>query len=242
MSDSVVEAFTQLAPRYEKTMDRELRFMWGLRYRDFIHRLVQGVEIREGDRVLDIATGTAVIPLSLDAETGVRVRTVGLDITPAMLQTGAHSIRQARTTSQIDLVCGSAMQVPLANHVSDVVICGLGMHHLDVDQALAEIRRVLMEGGRLVLAAAGVPALWRSWWGNLIVSGVIRTIYLLTHGGPRAQAEADALGHIYTREEWYDKLSSLGFAGIEIMEVPSRLRWGPTALFMKARLVSNPSQ
>jgi len=240
MTEHIVEAFTELAPRYERTMDRELRFMWGLGYRDFVRRLVRAAEIREGSCVLDLCTGTAVIPLSLGAETGVDVRVVGLDLTPAMLQQGARGIAQAPARSRISLVCGSAMAIALADGSVDAVTCGLGMHHLDVRRTLIEIRRVLAPGGCLILGLVGVPALWRTSWGGRIVLGGIRAFYRLTHGGPRAQAETEAFYNIHTEVEWREILPAYGFDDIAITEIPSRWRWGPSALFVKAELAAPP--
>ncbi|MCD6287142.1 MAG: class I SAM-dependent methyltransferase [Anaerolineae bacterium] len=241
MADNIVKAFTELAPRYEKTMDRELRFMWGLPYRDFVNRLVQVAEVEEGSRILDIATGTAVIPLSIGAEVRDSVQVVGLDITPAMLRQGMRNVRRAPSTAHIDLVCGSAMSVSLADGVFDMVVCGLAMHHLNVARTLSEIGRVLTEDGRLNLGVVGVPLFWRSWWGEKIVVAGIRAFYRFTHGGPRAQAESDAFYNLHTGEEWRAILSASGFVDIEITEIPSRFRWGPNALFVKARLAS-PAQ
>jgi ubiquinone/menaquinone biosynthesis C-methylase UbiE len=238
MADNIVETFTELAPRYERTMDRELRFMWGLAYRDFVNRLVQVSDIRSDSRILDIATGTSVIPLSIGADVGPSIRVVGLDITPAMLREGMQNIRAAALAPKIDLVCGSAMNVSLADGVFDRVICGLAMHHLDVQRTLSEIRRVLIEGGHLNLAVAAIPPFWRTWWGEKVVVASIRAVFRLTHGGPRAKAESDAYYNLHTADEWRDILSAAGFADIEISELPSRFRWGPTALFVKARLVS----
>lgn len=241
MSQHIVEAFTELAPRYERTMDRELRFMWGLSYPDFVDLLVGAVEIHEGQRILDVATGTANIPLGVVARNGNHVQVVGLDLTPHMLRTGARSIRQRATGAPIDLVCASAMNLALADGAVDVVMCGLAMHHLDVSRTLSEIARVLGEGGQFILGVVSVPLLWRTWWGKHLVEGVIRAVYLLTHGGPRAKAEAEAIYNLHTESEWRAILPAHGLEVVAIEEIPSRFRWGPTALVVKAQL-AKPSQ
>ena len=40
------------------------------------------------------------------------------------------------------------MAMPFVDGAFDLVICGLGMHHMDVSQTLAEMRRVLNKGIR----------------------------------------------------------------------------------------------
>ena len=61
------------------------------------------------------------------------------------------------------------MQIPLGADSFDVVMCGLGTHHMDVPLLLSEIRRVLRSEGHLVMADVGAPAAWRTLWGRALV-------------------------------------------------------------------------
>jgi ubiquinone/menaquinone biosynthesis C-methylase UbiE len=237
----IVEAFSELAPNYEKVMDWELRFMWGLGYRQFVEMLVQAVSVAEDDVILDIATGTAVIPNMLALNACAQGHIVGLDITASMLRQGAHDIRQTRTTSPISLVCASAMDIPFCGSAFDVSICGLGMHHLDVPQALSEIGRTLKVNGRLVIGAVGVPPFWRTWWGARIVARTIRFVYRLTHSGPRADAEVEAIDNLHTEQEWREILSDSLLDPIQVTVIPPRLFWGPNALIITAQRAPAPS-
>ncbi len=73
--------------------------------------------------------------------------TVSLDIDPRGLGT--------------DGVCGSALALPFADGVFDVVSAFDVIEHCEPeDQALAEVRRVLRPGGRLVMS---VPAYTWAW-------------------------------------------------------------------------------
>ena len=237
MTDNIViEAFTELAPRYERVMDWELRFMWGLAYREFVNLLVQAASIGESDKVLDVATGTAMIPISISSRVGAEGHIVGLDITLAMLQHGVKNLQQVDVIPSIDLLCASAMNMPFSDGIFDAVICGLGMHHLDIFRTLSEMKRVLKGDGRLVLGVVGVPPFWRTWWGKKFVVTTIKSVYQLTHSGIRAQAEIEAFSNIHTADEWYDILSTFGFTDIEISEIPPRFGWGPNALIITAPL------
>jgi ubiquinone/menaquinone biosynthesis C-methylase UbiE len=234
----IIEAFTELAPNYEKVIDWELRFMWGLAYRQFVDMLLQAAAVAEGSIVLDIATGTAVIPVTIGSNGHVQTHIVGLDITPSMLRHGARSIRAANTISPVSLVCASAMNIPFGDGVFDVAICGLGMHHLDVPQALSEMRRMLKVNGRLVIGTAGVPSFWLTWWGRMFVAGTMGTVFRLTHTRARADAEMEALDNIHTEQGWRELLSASGLADIEIAIVSPRHRLGASALIITARRVS----
>jgi ubiquinone/menaquinone biosynthesis C-methylase UbiE len=232
-NDVVIEAFTELAPRYVETVDRELRQFWGLSYEEFVDRLIEVAPVNEGDVVLDVATGTALIPLKLVDKIGDRGRVVGLDITPAMLKHGRKNVEATGASSHINLVCASAMAMPFVEGVFDTVICGLGTHHMDVPQMLSEMSRVLKAGGELVLADVGASAFWRSFWGIALLK-ILLARYGLTRRSARAQAEVEAFPNICTAGEWRTILADFGFTKIEITESRARHRWYPCALIMRA--------
>jgi len=229
----VIDAFTELAPHYEETVDREVREFCGLGYREFVRNLAEMVPMDDGDVVLDVACGTAVSSSEITARAGDGTRVVGLDITPAMLEYGIKNIEAAGLTRQVHLVCGSAMEMPLAEGEFDVVVCGLGMHHMDATQLLGEIKRVLAGGGHLVMADMAAPSHWRSLPGRVLMRTIV-SVYRLIRKSPRAQAEADAFSHIHSADEWREILLGFGFREVEMVEWPPRRFWYPSALIMKA--------
>jgi ubiquinone/menaquinone biosynthesis C-methylase UbiE len=233
-SDVVVEAFTELASSYEKTVDRELRQYWGLSYEQFVQQLVRMVPVNEGDLVLDIATGTALIPLEISEKLGARGQAVGLDITPAMLQQAQKSIEVAGSPSNIRLICASALELPFLERTFDVVICGLGTHHMDVPKMLSEARRVLRRGGCLIMIDVGASAFWRSFWGRSLLKILLRIYKLSQRNSARSQAEEEAFENVRTADEWRMILSDLGFTHIEIEESRARHQWYPCALNIRA--------
>jgi len=232
--DVVIEAFTELAPGYEKVMDQELRRFWGLSYEQFVDKLIKVASVNEGDVVLDVATGTAFIPLKLVDRVGARGRIVGLDITPAMLKRGLANIESRGLSSRVKLVCASAMEMPFDEGVFDKVICGLGTHHMDVPQMLSEMSRVLKAGGELILADVGASAFWKLFGVKAIIKTITWLYFVRSNNIARAWAEADALSSIHTADEWRISLSESGFTKIEITEFSARYRWYPCALIMRA--------
>lgn len=233
-NDVVIEAFTKLAPRYEEVVDRELREFWGLSYSEFVDRLIKVASIDEGDVVLDVATGTALIPLKLVDKVGVRGRVVGLDITLAMLKHGQKNVNARGSSPRISLVCASAMDMPFVERVFDIVICGLGMHHMDVPRVLSEMRRVLKDNGALSIAAVGALSFWKPLWVKAIVRIITWLYFMRANNITRAWAEAGALSNMHTASEWRTILSDFGFTKIEIAESSARHRWYPCTLITKA--------
>jgi ubiquinone/menaquinone biosynthesis C-methylase UbiE len=231
--DAVHEAFTELAPRYEAAMDLELSGFLGQGYAEFIDTLLEASVVESGGSILDIATGTALIPRRLADRVRGPARIVGLDITPAMLEQGQARLPTSDFPAVISLVCASGMQMPFPQGLFDLAICGFGTHHMEPSRLLSEIRRVLKVGGSLVLADVGLPAWWRAFWVGALLEGLIFA-YRLVHRNARAQAEAEALANVRTAEEWHRLLVDSGFIKVDIAESRTRRRWYPRALTMRA--------
>jgi demethylmenaquinone methyltransferase/2-methoxy-6-polyprenyl-1,4-benzoquinol methylase len=231
----IVETFTELAPRYEQTMDSELQELWGISYCDFVSNIVEMIQVREADVVLDVATGTARIPLTFLRQLAVPRCVVGLDITPAMLQGGLADIQSLKLTEKLHLVCGSAMAMPFADGLYDLITCGLGMHHLEVTRTLREMGRLLKTGGNLVLVAVCAPRLWRIFPVSVLLRFAVFAVFWLTNNRARAWAESAAVGNIHTAGEWQQILSDLGFSRIDMRsEYIGRRFWYPNSLMIKA--------
>jgi ubiquinone/menaquinone biosynthesis C-methylase UbiE len=242
------EAFTDLAPRYEQVVDKELKRFWGWGYMDFVDHILTITPFHDGDIVLDVATGTAVIPLKL-----IRLGTAwgeiqGLDITHAMLKKARRKIDAAaaaqpdplkeggaRPSSPISLTCASAMAMPYHSSHFDVVLCALAAHHLDVPVVLAEMARVLKPGGRLAIADVIGSVVWQL----PVISSLIRAatfVYFLPQEGlARARAESSALSNVYTAAEWEHRLAEAGFEGIQITTLPTSHSWLPSPLIIQAQ-------
>jgi ubiquinone/menaquinone biosynthesis C-methylase UbiE len=233
---TVIEAFSQLAPAYEATMQQELKQFWGINYLDFIHELVSIADIQAGERVLDIATGTARIPRQVVESAAQPGQVIGLDITFAMLAEGRARIEEHVRYQDIRLVCGSALDLPFDRGSLDVILCGLGTHHIQVPRLLAEMRRVLKPGGKLVLADVCASRFWRSRPGNFIIQFLVQR-YRAANQNARADAEAEAFPNARTMQEWLDIFKANGFTRIEIKEVKPRLPWYPSGF--QARVQAN---
>jgi ubiquinone/menaquinone biosynthesis C-methylase UbiE len=230
---AVREAFTELAPRYEQAMDQELGGFLSQSYDEFIDLLLEFAPIQADDLVLDVATGTARIPRELVDRSRARGGIVGLDITPAMLEHAQSTCSVGRYAEGIHLVCASGTAMAFAAGTFDAVICGFGTHHMDLTGMLSEMRRVLKDGGWIVLAEAGAPVFWRAWWGRAFLWLSLR-LYRLFSGGARARAEMEAVSNMHTGDEWHAKLSGAGFTRIEVREERARRAWYPHALAIRA--------
>src|SRR5689334_11299262 len=110
---------------------------------------VERAGIQAGDAVLDVAcgAGNATIPAA-----GTAARTVGLDITPELIEAGKRAAAEAGV--EIEWVEGDAQDLPFDDDSFDVVLSVFGcMFAPDHAKAAAELARVLKPGGRMVVAA-----------------------------------------------------------------------------------------
>ena len=231
--DLVVAAFTELAPDYEPTVDGELRMFWGVSYRDFLARLLDVATVAGGEVMLDVATGTAYLPMQIADRLGPSGRIYGLDITPAMLASGAMKLDAGGHQARSSLVCGSALEMPLADASFDAVLCALGMHHIDVTGLVSEMYRVLRPGGRIVVADVCANAFWRSLAGALLLRILIVGYGLALHS-VRARAEIDAFDNVRTASDWRLLLADHGYTDIALHEVRPRFPWYPGGFIARA--------
>ncbi|MFK7927055.1 MAG: ArsR/SmtB family transcription factor [Myxococcota bacterium] len=96
--------------------------------------------------VLDLGVGTGSMAAELAPSVG---RVIGVDREQAMLDTAA---RRCEAFANVELVQASLDDLPLDENVVDAALCMLVLHHLaDVPAVLAEARRVVRPGGKLVL-------------------------------------------------------------------------------------------
>ncbi|ORV48959.1 ubiquinone biosynthesis methyltransferase UbiE [Mycolicibacter engbaekii] len=105
------------------------------------------LELRPGQRVLDLAAGTAVSTVEL-ARSGAWC--VAADFSVGMLAAGA---RRA-----VPKVAGDATRLPFADAVFDAVTISFGLRNVvDHTAGLREMARVTRPGGRLVVCEFSTP-------------------------------------------------------------------------------------
>ena len=114
---------------------------------------VRLAQVAPGERVLDVACGTGELTSAFRDLTQAE-RVVGLDYTPEMLEVA----RAKRLKPGVEYMQGDAMMLPLPSAGFDVVSIAFGIRNVrDPAAAIAEFRRVLKPGGRLVILEFSRP-------------------------------------------------------------------------------------
>jgi ubiquinone/menaquinone biosynthesis C-methylase UbiE len=230
----IIDAFSEMAPRYEQVVDSELNRFWGWSYQGFVDLILACSPPGPQDIVLDIATGTGVIPFHLEKAGHPHNQIHGLDITMSMLDRARVRLAGLFGQAKQNLVCASAMDMPYSNSAFTQVICGLATHHMDVKKLLLECQRVLQSGGRLTIADVGGSSLMKVPVLNSLLRLVVFGYFLLSENRSRAWAESRAVANVLSKDEWNLLLDNAGFRDIVIRELKSRYFWVPAPLLIKA--------
>jgi SAM-dependent methyltransferase len=118
---------------------------------------VRRADLRPGERVLDLGTGTAALAVEAARLIGTSGTVTGLDISPDMLALAKQRVA-ASTHTNIELRQGRAEEIPAGDAAYDVVLASLSlMYVIDRPVAAREVRRVLRPGGRCVGAVWAAP-------------------------------------------------------------------------------------
>ena len=111
---------------------------------------VMVANLREGQRVLDIAGGTGDLALAFSKKVGTTGQVVHTDINEAMLRTGRDRLLDAGVI--LPTVVCDAEKLPFPDGHFDVVSVAFGLRNMThKDAALREMARVLKPGGKLLV-------------------------------------------------------------------------------------------
>ncbi len=121
---------------------------------DVLALVVELARAQSGWTALDVATGTGHTAFALAPH--VR-HVVGVDLTPEML-CEARRLQAGNGLANVSFTVADAHGLPFADGAFDLVTARRAPHHFaDADAALAEMRRVLKRGGRVVIDDRSVP-------------------------------------------------------------------------------------
>ncbi len=186
--------------------------------------LVQSANPQPGERVLDLACGTGIVARYVAPWLGAKGAVTGLDLNPHMLAVArAAAERQGLAVEWRE---GRAEQLPFPDGSFDLVLCQFAlMFFADRPTALAEIHRVLKNGGRL----------WLNVW-----QGLDRhPFYQRLHNVIQQRLGMSALQDIFALGE-ADRLRTLlagaGFERVEIEPVSLTARFPDPAGFLAGEI------
>ncbi len=125
--------------------------------RGWRRQAVDALHATPGDRILDVATGTADMAL-LAARRVPGVRVDGIDPSPEMLRVGAAKVARSGLTGRVALATGSAEALPWPDGTFAGSMIAFGIRNVpDRPAGIAEMARVTRGGGRVVVLELTEP-------------------------------------------------------------------------------------
>jgi demethylmenaquinone methyltransferase/2-methoxy-6-polyprenyl-1,4-benzoquinol methylase len=105
--------------------------------------------IHEGDRVLDVCTGTGELAFLLAHKVGAGGTVTGVDFCEEMINRARK--KTSRHYSNLTYIMSDAKKLPFPDNTFDAVTVAFGMRNIpDTILALQEIKRVLKPGGKFI--------------------------------------------------------------------------------------------
>jgi ubiquinone/menaquinone biosynthesis C-methylase UbiE len=136
---------------------------FGLPMRQFVPTLLRLARLAPGHRVLDIATGSGISAEAALEKIGPSGHVTAADIEPSMLDEARKRLSEYPNVS-FAVEDAQALTFPDASF--DAIVCCMALHIFsDGARALSGFRRVLREGGRVVVLVNTTPE--RSLTGRL---------------------------------------------------------------------------
>jgi len=141
----VARVFESVAPRYDLMND----LMSAGVHRLWKNTLVDVLNPRPGERLLDVAGGTGDVAFRIVRKQGERADVTVCDINPAMLEVGRDRAADRGLLRGLTWTTGDAESLPFPDRSFDGYTIAFGLRNVtDIDKALRDAYRVLKPGGR----------------------------------------------------------------------------------------------
>lgn len=206
------DVFADVAPYYDRANYVASLGLWGW----FRRRFMSTIDIKPGDRVLDVCAGTNAIGIALlEREPTLEVHAV--DRSVAMQAVGRRNAekRGFRISSTIDDV----HSLPFPDNTFDVVTLQFASRHLRIRDVAAEVRRVLKPGGHFHhcdMLRPSNPVVEKLYYAYLRLCLWFTGFFF--RSGPAAlnckTYFIQALEMFYSAEEFSDVLEDVGFRDV----------------------------
>jgi len=121
-------------------------------------KLSQFLTDKKGQSVLDLATGTADVLLSLFKNNSNIKKGHGIDLADKMLAIGREKVAQRGLSKKITLKHGDATKIPFETNIFDASTISFGIRNVtDPSDVLNEMYRVLNINGRALILEFSLP-------------------------------------------------------------------------------------
>ncbi len=148
----VTKMFDTISKEYDG-LNRVISFGIDVKWRNKVVKLIAE---KNPQNILDIATGTGDLAISLTATNAKEI--IGLDISDGMLEVGRQKISSKNLDGMISMVIGDSEDLPFEDSSFDAITVAFGVRNFEnLEKGLSEILRVLKPNGIFVILETSVP-------------------------------------------------------------------------------------
>jgi len=214
-AEEIQEMFDSISKEYD-CLNRIITFGTDAKNKEEIGRIVKE---KSPTKILDIATGTADIPINLSKIKSCKI--TGVDISKNMIAIGRKKIKSKNLLKKITLEIGNAERLKYDSNYFDIVTIAFGVRNFrHLDKCLREAHRVLKHTGYLIIYETSLPKNVIIRFLYLIFSSFfIPFVGLLFSKNPSAYFYLQISSKVFPSGKNFLKiLSKVGFCDFEIRE------------------------
>jgi ubiquinone/menaquinone biosynthesis C-methylase UbiE len=153
-TDKLDDAMLQVVVTRLETRGKHPRFV------KILQQYLDAMDINAAKTVLDVGCGTGVVSRGIAARPGFSGRITGIDLSPALIATGARLAGEEGAGERITFRVGDTRGLDLADAAFDAVIAHTLLSHVDDPlSVLKEIARVTRPGGMVGIFDADFASL-----------------------------------------------------------------------------------
>ncbi len=209
------------AKNWEEHVDDLERMADSPGFRALRDRILELARLGASDRLLDIGAGTGLLALAAAPHVA---QVSALDVSPAMCRHLEYKLNRLGIANA-EILLNTATDLPLADAAVDVVLSNYCFHHLsdpEKTRALAEIRRVLRPGGRLVFGDMMFRVSIANRRDRTVIALLVKRMIqhgpagLLRLAKNATRILAGRWEHPASVEWWHDALLAAGFVEVAV--------------------------
>lgn len=137
-------------------MSRWYDMMGGQSEKKYRSEGLRMLEVKPGEKVLEIGFGTGHVAVALAHSVGEQGKVYGIDISDGMLGVATGRVSRAGVDDRVELIRGDASELPYEGNFFDALFMSFTLDlfdNSDIPVVLKECMRVLKPGGRLAVVA-----------------------------------------------------------------------------------------
>ena len=152
-SAQIERVFDQIAPHYD-FMNRLLSVGIDISWR---RRALRSLAAMTPDRILDVATGTGDLAISL-ARKFPHAKITAVDLSQKMLEAAQRKTAKRKISQRIEFLQADALAMPFPDATFQLATIAFGLRNFEnIDAGCREMRRVLKSGGTLLVVELSRP-------------------------------------------------------------------------------------